>query len=401
MPAEERQGARRRAYMDVLGRMVEPGATLAVLLREDRDQNLGIWPRPDVPRRPAKRELDLNARVKFLRVHANPDAVQDAQDAHQAITGLTYDQFDEVFEVVRNPLMAEPRTYDAESRLFITCLWLRSNAPFRVLEREMRQVGIELDSKALQRLCSRTVTLIDYPLCQRYIVGGPLLRRQHALIPPMDGAPVRRGERKIDYVPVACFNHPEVVAAVDCTSVHIWQPRGDTSYWDAKNKIPALKILLAVSPDGLAVFVYIHELHTRGAQHDKTIFLRSGLLDLVKLPGGEHAPMSFDRAWTGVQTLNGYPEAVVLLRATRGHPLTEAQRAFNDSVECERVVVENYFGRLKGVWKILRETYRGGIALLPAIARTCVALTNLLLHDAPLRPSSLRELPDDSDQESD
>jgi hypothetical protein len=217
----------------------------------------------------------------------------------------------------------------------------------------------------------------------------------------MDGAPVRRGERKIDYVPAAFDKHPEVIAAVDCTRIHVWQPSGDTSYWDAKNKIAALKILLAVSPDGLAVFVYVHDLHTRGAQHDKTIFLRSGLLELVELPGGGHAAMSFDRAWTGVQTRNGYPEAVVLLRASRGHPLTAAQREFNDSVECERVIVENHFGRLKGVWKILRDTYRGAIQYLPAIARTCVALTNLLLHDAPLRPSAVRELPDDSDQESD
>jgi hypothetical protein len=38
--------------------------------------------------------------------------------------------------------------------------------------------------------------------------------------------------------------------------------------------------------------------------------------------------------------------------------LTEAQRALNHSVECERVIVEDYLGRLKGVWKVLRETYR-------------------------------------------
>jgi hypothetical protein len=107
-------------------------------------------------------------------------------------------------------------------------------------------------------------------------------------------------------MPVTLDELPEEIAAVDCTSVHIWQPSGDTSYWDAKNKIAALKILLAVSPDGLAAFVYVHERYTRGAQHDKTIFLRSGLLSLVKLPDGGHASMSFDRAWTGVQTLNGY-----------------------------------------------------------------------------------------------
>jgi hypothetical protein len=250
MPPEERQGAQRRLYMDVLGRTVQPGAIPAILLREDRDQHMATLPRPDVPRTPVSRELDLNARAKCLRVRANPDTVQDAQTAHQAITGLTYDQFDEVCEVVRNALMAESRTHDAESRLFITCVWLRSNAPFRQLERELRHVGISLDFKALQRLCSRTVTLIDDLLCQRYIVGGPLLRRQQALIPPTDRAPVCRGERKIDYVPVSFDKHPEVIAAVDCTSVHIWQPSGDTSYWDAKNKIAALKILLAVSPDG-------------------------------------------------------------------------------------------------------------------------------------------------------
>jgi hypothetical protein len=96
-----------------------------------------------------------------------------------------------------------------------------------------------------------------------------------------------------------------------------------------------------------------------------------------------------------MHTRNGYPEAIVLLRATRGRPLTAAQREFNDSVECERMIVENHFGRLKGVWEILRDTYRGDIQYLPATARTCVALTNLLLHDDPLRPSAIRELSDD------
>ena len=102
-----------------------------------------------------------------------------------------------------------------------------------------------------------------------------------------------------------------------------------------------------------------------------------------------------------MDTRDGYTEAIVLFRATRGHPLTEAQRAFNDTVEGERVIVENYFGRLKGVWQILRGPYRGDLKMLPVIARVCVALTNLLLHDAPLRPALVRELPDDSEQESD
>jgi hypothetical protein len=238
-------------------------------------------------------------------------------------------------------LLGDLRTYDAESRLFITFVWMRSNATFRRMAMEFRQVEIPLDAKATQRICSRTVALTADPQCPRYTPASPLLRRQHALTAPVDGAPVRRGERRIDYAPVTSDRHPAVIAAVDCTSVHVWQPSGETSYWYAKNKIAALKILLAVSPDRLAVLAYVHELHTRGAQHDKTILMRSGLLELVELHGGGHAAMSFDRAWTGVQTLNGYPGAVVLLRATRGHPLTAAQREFNDSVECERVIVES------------------------------------------------------------
>jgi hypothetical protein len=86
-PAEREGGTQTEVYMEELGRMVEPGGTLAVRLREDREQHLGMWPRPDEPRGATARDQNLDARAKFMRVHANPQMVHTAQTAHRAFTG--------------------------------------------------------------------------------------------------------------------------------------------------------------------------------------------------------------------------------------------------------------------------------------------------------------------------
>jgi hypothetical protein len=66
------------------------------------------------------------------------------------------------------------------------------------------------------------VVQIADPLAERYIVGIPLLRRQHMVTASIPRTPGRRGERKFDHVAVNFVDHPEVIAAADCTGVKRW-----------------------------------------------------------------------------------------------------------------------------------------------------------------------------------
>jgi hypothetical protein len=128
-----------------------------------------------------------------------------------------------------------------------------------------------------------------------------------------------------------------------------------------------------------------------------------------------HLRCIFDRGFVGLATRNGYVEAEVMERATRGHPLDDAARARNDSREHDRVIVENWNAALKGYWAVMHGMYRGDLAMFPQVARLASALTNMLIRDAPLRRQQLNEFvprapglrqlirlpPEDSDQESD
>lgn len=121
------------------------------------------------------------------------------------------------------------------------------------------------------------------------------------------------------------------------------------------------------------------------------MFYVSSGLDLVEyeetLPNGskvkKHYTLLFDKGYTGVNRY--FPEAIVTQKNPIGRDLTSQENEYNHDVESDRVIVENFFGRMRVKCGILASKFRSDRDILPNVARICVVLTNLHTRDQPLR----------------
>jgi DDE superfamily endonuclease len=89
-----------------------------------------------------------------------------------------------------------------------------------------------------------------------------------------------------------------------------------------------------------------------------------------------------DKGYIGA---NDVARIVVPHKNPRNGRLTVEQRGFNASLSRARIICENFYGRLKKTFAITHLKYRGDLKNYDSAFDTCVALTNLLIRDAPLR----------------
>lgn len=68
--------------------------------------------------------------------------------------------------------------------------------------------------------------------------------------------------------------------------------------------------------------------------------------------------------------------------------LSPAQSEFNRRLSPDRVLVENYYARLKRLFGILYSNYRCGLNSMETLVHTCVALNNFLISKHPMRLST-------------
>ena len=111
----------------------------------------------------------------------------------------------------------------------------------------------------------------------------------------------------------------------------------------------------------------------------------------ISLPNGasvtHHYQCLFDIGYTGLN--NSYPEAVVTIRKPIGRDLTQEENAINNRIESDRVIVENFFGRLKSTFGILGSRFRGDKKNhLQHIIPICMSLTNYYSSLHPMRQES-------------
>jgi DDE superfamily endonuclease len=88
----------------------------------------------------------------------------------------------------------------------------------------------------------------------------------------------------------------------------------------------------------------------KGAVHDFKIFKES------KLKFHEAANIKVDKGFQGLQKL--YKNAQVPFKASKKHPLSEAQKQSNHELAAERIVIEHINRECK-VFRICKEQYRG------------------------------------------
>ena len=194
---------------------------------------------------------------------------------------------------------------------------------------------------------------------------------------------------------------PEVLEAIDVTFQHSYA-RGEDYHakknrFSGKHKGYGWKTEVAVGPDGRAR--YASEPFP-GSVHDMRMFkinLPDHLSRLEKTHGeiGEIDDLTTDdpdehQMWAAVMD-KGYEGArrhgrfLTPKKSTARRVLDNDDKRRNKKIESTRVIVENYFGRLKTLWGLMEQTYRLCDAMYGPYVKMCVGLTNYHVTLMPLR----------------
>ena len=131
---------------------------------------------------------------------------------------------------------------------------------------------------------------------------------------------------------------PQVRVIIDGKEQRVNRPTGyeaQKPYYSGKKKAHTVKTQVVVDPCGRIEAV--SDSVPGGANHDLPLLCGSGVLE--QLAPGEAAMV--DKGYVGLA--NYFPDvpAVIPFKASRGHPLTEEQEAYNREAVRDRIVVEH------------------------------------------------------------
>jgi len=148
---------------------------------------------------------------------------------------------------------------------------------------------------------------------------------------------------------------PEVRVLIDSKEQRVNRPRGydaQKPYDSGKKKAHTVKTQGVVDPCGRIEAVSASV--PGGANHDLPLLCGSGVLE--QLAGGEAAMV--DKGYVGLR--NYYPDTPVVIpfKASRHHPLTDEQKAYNREVARYRIVMEHTMAQLNR-FTVLRQVFRG------------------------------------------
>lgn len=180
----------------------------------------------------------------------------------------------------------------------------------------------------------------------------------------------KRWEKKPRPVPLTTTNYPYIGLMVDTTSIEVFRPVGRFEeakiYWNTKHSMYSLKSEVAVmaTPPHYALFVQKAQ---PGSIHDYTIFkqtadsyaayLQKNTQEKQAIPSdGSNNRWAIlgDRGYTGPERDTPTVRRLFIQR----NAITQEQQSRNAELAAIRVVVEQWFGRLKKLWKFARTVYK-------------------------------------------
>lgn len=148
---------------------------------------------------------------------------------------------------------------------------------------------------------------------------------------------------------------PQVRVVIDGKEQRTNRPTGydaQKPYYSGKKKAHTLKNQVVVDPGGRIEAVTATV--PGGANHDLTVRRGSGVLERL----GEGEGVMVDKGYVGVKTSHPDVPVVIPFKASRSHPLTADQEAFNREVARYRIVVEHTMAQLNR-FTVLRQVFRG------------------------------------------
>jgi len=293
-----------------------------------------------------------------------------------ALTGLTREEFDRLAIELAAALdrtratsthtkRGQPRqraagggaraTLDLPTRLLMTLLWLRVYPTYEVLG---WLFGLEKSNawENVQAALAVLESLADFPFER----------------PAADRAKLGTKEAVFEAF-------PQVKVIIDGKEQPFQRPQGwdeQKPFYSGKKKRHTVKNQVLCTPEGRIGGV---SATVPGSTHDLTMMRGEGVLG--RLADGEGAMA--DKAYTGAQGDRPGVPLVVPTRATRGHPLTEEQKASNRVISGCRVVIEhvmaqlNRFQALKQVFRSAFDRHARAIRVVAVLIDRRIAVTPL------------------------
>jgi hypothetical protein len=231
----------------------------------------------------------------------------------------------------RAPGAGHPHRHDDRHRLLLALVWLRVYPTYELLGFffGLHKRNAQLNVRAVLAVLD---TLDDFPFDRP-----------------------GRDRKKLGTAAEVMAAFPEVRIIIDSKEQRVNRPTGydaQKPYYSGKKKAHTVKTQVVVDPCGRIEGVGASV--AGGANHDLPLLCASGALE--QLAAGEAAMV--DKGYVGVK--NYYPDTPVVIpyKASRGHPLTAAQEAFNREVARCRIVVEHTMAQLNR-FTVLRQVFRG------------------------------------------
>lgn len=262
---------------------------------------------------------------------------------------------------------------------------------------EMLCVLFRLKFATLNDAIMRTLDMLHAPLVNEFIV-----RKRDAMMAfPVASNP-------------GFPNYDDVILVVDSTFQPMSRPGalgfdGAKVFFSGKHKQYGLKKESAHNKRGEIIFNWEYD---RGSSNDLTIFRKHGASpavtcvifvlqlifayiaasayrnflskrsDGVVVPEGVSRSIMMDKGYLGAGAII---KAIIPHRKPRGADLTRLQVAQNERIAADRILVENFYGRLKKKFSITREKFRNDLRIYNQAWDVCAALTNFHIALHPLR----------------
>jgi hypothetical protein len=298
-----------------------------------------------------------------------------------ALTGLTREEFDHLAVDLAAALgrsratsthtkRGQPRqraagggpraTLDLPTRLLMTLLWLRVYPTYEVLG---WLFGLEKSNawENVQDTLAILESLADFPFER----------------PAADRA--KLGTRQ------AVFDaFPQVKIIIDGKEQPFQRPRGweeQKPFYSGKKKRHTVENQVLCTPEGRIGGV---SATVPGSTHDLTMMRGEGVLDRLAEDEGAMA----DKAYTGAGGDRPGVPLVVPTKATRGHPLSEEQKAANRVISGCRVVIEHVMAQLNR-FQVLKQVFRSALGRHTGAIRVVAALVDRRIAAVPLKTLAL------------
>jgi DDE superfamily endonuclease/Helix-turn-helix of DDE superfamily endonuclease len=315
------------------------------------------------------------------------EALRRNPAAFRSLTGQSPDQFDALFadfapahrqrcqaltttkkegQPRQRPVGGGPRhRHDLQTRLLIALFWLRVYPTFEVLGFffSLNKTNVH---EAVHDMLATLAALAQFPF---------------------ERPPAQRKKLRSAAAVMEAF--PDVRLVIDAKEQRIQRPKSSKEedrqrpYYSGKKKCHTLKNQVAVEPDGRIGAVSLSV--PGGGIHDLVLLRMTHLVE--RLTPGEEAAM-VDKGYEGLG--KDYPQHTIYqpIKARKGRPLTEEEKAYNRKVSQYRIVVEHTNAQLNQ-YQVLSQVYRHGLRGHSRVVRAVAYWVDRRIEQRPLKSYSV------------